>query len=248
MLIKAKFRFHEVVFGILFAIALFALGIVFSSQKPQQAPQNGATAQGTVHVSAPSSADERVADYTLALAWLTGALVVCNLGLWVATGLTLRHTRRTAERQLRAYVHVTHSQLTLANIGYEPNIVVQIKNFGQTPARNIKGKLLFKPLVEPTKESDFSSPEFRLGESPDLAPGQTNFFRTLIDQTNWSFMKPNLAAKKTVLYVFGCITYNDAFTDELRTTEFRYRMLVDDDGITDAMALDPVGHEGNRTS
>jgi hypothetical protein len=61
-------------------------------------------------------------------------------------------------------------------------------------------------------------------------------------------MKPNLAAKKTVLYVFGVVEYSDVFSKQTRVTEFRYQMLVDDEGITDAMTLDPVGHEGNRTS
>src|SRR5437660_77773 len=48
--------------------------------------------------------ERRIADYTLALALFTGALALSTIGLWVATDLILRHSRETAERQLRAYV------------------------------------------------------------------------------------------------------------------------------------------------
>src|SRR5437660_11152131 len=75
----------------------------WSFQLPPYNQTESRASEGTKHVGSPSAAEERIADYTLALAWLTGVLAFSTIGLWIATALTLRHSRETAERQLRAY-------------------------------------------------------------------------------------------------------------------------------------------------
>src|SRR4051812_12484650 len=47
-----------------------------------------------------------VAFYTSAVALFTAILALSTIGLWIATNRTLRHSRETAERELRAYVVV----------------------------------------------------------------------------------------------------------------------------------------------
>ena len=45
--------------------------------------------------------------------------------------------RRTAQRQLRAYIAVEHGDVQLVNGGEGIRAMIRIKNFGQTPARNV---------------------------------------------------------------------------------------------------------------
>ena len=66
--------------------------------------------------------------------WL---LVVVTWMLWAATSRLVKGADRTAGRQLRAYIYVEKTNFrSLVPQGWE--ITYRIKNFGQTPAHNVR--------------------------------------------------------------------------------------------------------------
>jgi hypothetical protein len=152
----------------------------------------------------------------------------------------------TAERQLRAYVHVRDVVMAMMNEGCDPNIMIIIKNFGQTPAREIVNTHEVQVALDPS-ESSFVLDRAKRGEIVDLAPGQETFSRFSIPFNQWEDMKPGLNAKKQVFYVFGRIDYVDVF-NKPRWTEYRYELRVDSRGILDEASLAMDGHAGNKSS
>src|SRR4051794_33857763 len=73
---------------------VFFLGILAwqSSEPPAENPhstQQQQAAQTAEHVKSPSAAEERIADYTKALAWLTGVLAVATIGLGIISVVQL---------------------------------------------------------------------------------------------------------------------------------------------------------------
>jgi hypothetical protein len=51
---------------------------------------------------------------------------------------TVKTMEDTAERQLRAYVYVANASILEANSEYRPNIRIKFKNFGRTPAYEVR--------------------------------------------------------------------------------------------------------------
>ncbi|MBP7334379.1 hypothetical protein [Niveispirillum sp.] len=163
------------------------------------------------------------ARWTLAGVWIGGAGLVGVLATVIFTGLAFRAAKEankiasnTAEKQLRAYVHVMDSE-----VKYPPSggFVVNFKvmNLGQTPARNIRmllsssaGKLGYpiptgnrqpspKPGLAP--QQFYYAPYFATGPVADIA-------MMLARQEDWR------------AYIYGIIEYCDVFGNE-RYTKFR---------------------------
>src|SRR6266404_2208086 len=153
----------------------------------------------------------------------------------------------TAERQLRAYIQIKEVVMSLLNSEYDPNSQIIIKNFGQTPARQITNTHEVKAAYRP-RDTDFNLNTASKGEVSDLAPSQHVFSQFTIPINQWNDLKPALISKKQAFYVFGRIDYIDAF-NKARWTEYRFKLLVDATGIhDDDMFLIMEGHAGNRAN
>ncbi len=215
-----RLRIPEVLFGALLAVAIFSIGVTFALQMR--------TAQEFHEVSKTEAskfgAEERVADYTLWLAWLTGVLAVSTTGLWAVTYFTLRHGRETAERQLRAYVSV--SEVRVEHLEGMAEFSVELKNCGQTPAYKLtvdtNVKLAAHPLNEPLALTA------RPRGVTIVGPGQASHGFVPAGRALNAEELAALRAGTKALYVFGEINYEDAF-GIARWTRFRFMIGGDVD-------------------
>jgi hypothetical protein len=132
---------------------------------------------------------------------------------------TLRTMQDTAERQLRAYVGVSDSSIHGVETG-APEAIVNFKNFGQTPAYDVRMWIHIWITEHPLTEV--------LPEAPEDLPKATS---VLYPGSHLSFFMPKeppvpaehihlLGTAEGTIYVYGGITYRDAF-DRRRTTKFR---------------------------
>jgi hypothetical protein len=113
MLIKLRFRFPEVLLGILLAVAIFAMGMLFASSpsfqqysQPEKSSDGQHPKEKSIKIGESESSDDKIARYTLWLAILTGGLVVTAIG----QGYFLLRSAKLAERALtdieRAFVSI----------------------------------------------------------------------------------------------------------------------------------------------
>jgi hypothetical protein len=144
---------------------------------------------------------------------------------------------RTAKRQLRAYVNITDAKFHAVPGGYPPNIVLTLKNFGTTPARNVTFRK-YTFLANPGAET-FDRPRGPINIR-DLAPTQANE-QVILPQVNHVL----IGIGAFTLFFHGIVEYKDVFGAS-RYTEFRFRLLIDDDGIERAHFV--ACPEGNRTT
>jgi hypothetical protein len=166
-----------------------------------------------------------------ATATFTAVLAVSTIGLWTVTYFTLRHSRQSVERQLRAYVFVSGAAVTNVTEGDGiPEAQVVIKNFGQTPAYKVVNVTGFAMDVYPPPKSirltvpkeEFSTP---IAKS-DLGPTQVETSTTDAKEKKRPLSqdeKAALAEGKLIIYVYGEIRYVDAF-GRPQSTKYRYMM------------------------
>jgi len=151
---------------------------------------------------------------TIALACLTFVLAVGTVFLWWATRQLVRNGKRTAEQQLRAYVGITSGHVALETIDgtIKPRATIRIENFGQTPAYEVS---VFSAIENATKFSEVC-------DNGTLIPGKITIFPKssvrIIFSGNYGV--PDGTAPVGT-FVFGHITYNDAFGYSKRTN-FRF--------------------------
>lgn len=86
------------------------------------------------------------------LAWLTFGALVLTVAFTacaaVAGALTVCAMRDTTKRQLRAYVHIEDVKIVQANDDrFSPNIQIIIKNFGGTPAYDVRNTFMCRPMI-----------------------------------------------------------------------------------------------------
>jgi hypothetical protein len=179
----------------------------------------------------------------------TALLFVATLLLWRSTRGLVKSADQTAQRQLRAYVYVHNVRMLEMNSGYDPNILIIVKNFGQTPARRITNTFRCIPMTRPAAEPQFSLDRAQIVELPDLGPSQRIFSTPSYPASFWVADKPRLIANRRTVhfYVFGRIDYRDIF-DQPRWTEYRYRLAIDINGIPNDASLVMDGHAGNRSA
>lgn len=159
------------------------------------------------------SSDDRLAEYTLWLMIFTGVLAAGTLALWYVTHKTLRHAERTSQRELRAYVMVESVRIENAVPGRAPNAVVNVRNFGRTPAHHFSHASMLGCQPFPLTESPPLVKEETDPEHP-MAPSATQIlaprFSTPLSVADYRAVETGTHA----LYVVGEMHYTDAFGDE----------------------------------
>jgi len=192
-------------------------------------------------------AQQEMADWALAMFFATGVGVLVTFAGVIYVAMTLHETRRmsaeaakataasetaaaaavaantgfveSSKRELRAYVHVAKAEILDVKAGSYPQHLLQIQNAGQTPAYNLQVAIIAaiavtRPPFDRSK-ADISSPTV-LG--PGLIQTQSEKMIQSLNETQASDIKAGVRE----LYVFGEITYRDAF-DTDRITRFSYR-------------------------
>jgi hypothetical protein len=118
----AFFRRYELVLGLLFGFALWAIPAVYYQNYKAYSQSD----QRTEHGGAGLSAEERLADYTWWLVAFTFVLSASTIGLWIVTWLASRRQAREIKQVERPFVFIegftyelTTSADTDAEIGFE---------------------------------------------------------------------------------------------------------------------------------
>jgi hypothetical protein len=198
MLIKLKFRFPEIVIGILLSVAIFAMGMTFESSRsqpssyPAQQPANSSGAP-----IAPEYAANKLTD------WL---LVGLNLFLVVSTYMLWRANNRSAKVAERALTELEAPFIAvniiaagiefnnLLNIGFG-DLKFSFVNYGRTPAHildfteritPVKSGASLPPPIDPIKERGAPMPYGVIAPpesetQPFKTPAQFDFFETAVE-------------------------------------------------------------------
>jgi hypothetical protein len=180
---------------------------------------------------------------TLAIALFTLTLWRSTEKMWGTTQKALQHAELTAERQLRAYVHVAAA--SASPVGTLINFYLEVKNFGQTPAYEVKLSFVIKLADLPEKASDLVPPDTP-NISQAILPPQVSIHDNFTPPQQ---LTPNqilkIGSEKAAIFVAGQITYRDIFGRD-RLTEFRY-YLGKQTGEQTSGAL-AISAEGNRAT
>jgi hypothetical protein len=153
---------------------------------------------------------------TIAIAWFTLTLRRSTDRLWDAGERQLSYLSDTADRQLRAYVHVKGATVQKIDKPSERVIKVRIENFGQTPAKDV----VFRSgehVREWPLTTEFGGFPADLSTSPSpLAP--RNYTEMMVPVSPLSaWEEQELQAGRAGIYVWGEITYIDCFDQPRRT-------------------------------
>ncbi len=156
----------------------------------------------------------------LFIAAFTGTLWFSTHLMWKASTSQLRHSENTAQRQLRAYIGIERVYIENLVVGQIPRGVIDIKNFGQTPAHRYDVFAYLAWYLKPVDESALQIPEARRSTESSLAPGATGHAYPNLG-TEWTAeLDAGLKGGMLTLYIFGEIHYRDIF-DQKRITSFR---------------------------
>ena len=136
---------------------------------------------------------------------------------------SVRVTEATAERQLRAYVLPDSAHIHNIGVGTTPIATVVIKNFGNTPARDMYCWAQIHIANYPAG-FEFTAPVF---DDPDggsrstLGPGSQHDIEIPCGRELAEIDVAAIGAKHAAFWVHGHVDYVDAF-GEKRTTDFRF--------------------------
>lgn len=151
-------------------------------------------------------------------------------------------SRETAERQLRAYIHVDKVNFEHVNDQYALTVNVTYKNFGQTPARGVVNNLTVSFVM--MGEAKLRDRGEKRERGYDIGPGQSSTTSAHVSLSG--FVKPHMLTKEiATMYVMGEITYKDVFGREERHTRYKMYLYPDPEGLddTDAFVLCDDGNE-----
>lgn len=177
--------------------------------------------------------------FTLVVGLFTGALWLSTRALWQVTTDTLKHSERTAVRELRAYISV--KELSMQPFRGPDMLSIQggvvegpihsyrisaiVENGGQTPTRNalINTNHALRDAELP---SDFDFPDGEVTETAAIGArgtlGTPGFFVSISEVQH-------VSAKTKKLYFWGWIDYDDVFDDTPRhRTEFCFDVTADE--------------------
>jgi hypothetical protein len=180
--------------------------------------------------------------FVASLGAIAAALVASYQG-WVA--------RDTEKRQLRAYVFL--ESIRTAGMSEDSardlSATIVFKNFGQTPAYNVRhtSSLKFADYPPPMTVFDYDATK-RPIPVDTLGPqgGARNVVRsTETDLMSGSERKQLMKAQTKAIYVFGTISYEDAFGVK-RCTSYRFMAGGDSEILDGDMLRMDSGNEADR--
>jgi hypothetical protein len=244
-----RFRTSEVFLGVFLSVAVFAIGMLFSSSlRPSEPPKVYVLEKSEAH---PSSGfwqkvtEDPVAAFTLVLAISTIILAGSTILLWWVTWQSgLRQAKETEILQ-RAYVSVDPLGTHLMKDGGHIIGHVAIKNAGNLPATHLSWFINIKH-TSGGEETGFplEATKGRIVVAPhsETERGSDNklVLQDLLDASN---AKVNDRAKENPLYIYvwGMVRYHDGFTAG-RTTQFCHRY----NWINRPEAINPARCEINK--
>lgn len=147
---------------------------------------------------------------TIALAFLTLVLAIGTLFLWLATRRLVRGSEKTAERQLRAYVFPFHNKIE--KFDTSPLVNVGFKNSGQTPAYDVTvwtvvGIAAYPFANKPEQPINIQKSQ----KSGHIGPGAEMHTICKLGRSVTTSETTAVTAGTAALYVYGELTYQDAF-------------------------------------
>jgi hypothetical protein len=234
-----RFRTPELFLGAFLTVAVFAMGMLFSSQHSQQgkwidAKQGAAESvqgdsdapRGSMGMIEPTGQPKQAhgdGDTHEIYGVKPGEflLFLATIGLWYATNRLVRDARKNSERQLRAYITVEKALIRNFPKGQSPDDLVQayvvLKNCGQTPAYGVAASIRFGflefPIVTPVPT--VSPPKTRTVVGPGGEIHLAQFLGAALGPAQFSA----LLAETHAFNAAGEVIYIDAF-NERRTTTF----------------------------
>jgi hypothetical protein len=193
--------------------------------------------------------DTLLTAFTLVLALATG-------GLWLATRSLVKGADKTAERQLRAYIYVEKAKLKFVDDKWK--LRTRIRNFGQTPAHNVRWARTAlvvdwnggKPAL-PTPGENETDILGSMGPREDYFEAELDDPKDKtkrIDLTITPNADPTVKSTPATkaLFLVGTIKYKTVFGSDDRTTDFRYYIGGDvnfDFDVGGGMSADKDGNE-----
>jgi hypothetical protein len=186
-------------------------------------------------------ANEVIAHYTRALAFLTAALAVVGIGGLAVSGIEIwfltraeRMTRKTIEqmddtarKQLRAYIDLFAAQVHYDSSNQAACFVdVRIKNYGQTPASDVVSLYGEHVREWPLRSKLHDPPNIPHGIAP-LPPDRESIQRIPIGPLN-PWLENELKAGRAGIYFWSLVTYADIYGDRHAT---RMQLVCEGDGI-----------------
>lgn len=223
MLMRPKVGFPELFFGVLLAVAIFAIGILFSlSYRPNDSRYQNDGTRGNSN----NLAEERVADYTYALDVLTFLLIASTIGLGVVGYIGIRNQSKDTRIIQRAYLNVEPRGIELYTSDDSTlSCDVVFLNAGNLPASKVNWYMCRRFSRNP-KANKFPVPDIK-----DLPPGENLIppraqIRKGAPNIKWrAFQKFRSGSREKDdcwLYVWGRVRYNDGFQDG-RWVDFCHR-------------------------
>jgi hypothetical protein len=171
------------------------------------------------------------------VAAFTALLFVATYALFVATRNLVSGADRTAERQLRAYIYVQKTKLTFANNIWDHSF--RIKNFGMTPAHNVR-------LVSNTEVVDWNDGAPTIPRPTEvvvlgsMAPNGDFFDNENVIDGNVTIAE--LQNETKAVFLVGVVTYDTVFGGP-HQTNFRYYVGGDCAYLGGEMYADDAGNE-----
>jgi hypothetical protein len=169
----------------------------------------------------------RLVEYTR---WLVVVGVIQFVALIVQAVVfffTLRQMKDSSKRQLRAYVNISESALKL-----EPEDIpegqVHIKNFGQTPAYNVREWTGIAVLPYPLTSKLPEPPEDLRRSKFVISAGGHHISVVPVKSAIPPQILPLLGTPQYTVYVYGRVVYEDIFGKQWYT---EYRLICGPDGI-----------------
>lgn len=179
----------------------------------------------------------------------TAFLAAYTIRLFYATRRLAEGGEDTARRQLRAYINVSAKKLENVIESRVPRFVLTAKNFGQTPALNVR-TLHGCRIVESAELGEFHvepiNPNKKEGSRSILAPDSTESSESFLHEARkrvtlggslWGEL--NFSGKKRIS-IDGWIEYEDVFGQRHWT---KFRLLSAGTGQKAALRWAPNGNE-----
>jgi hypothetical protein len=162
--------------------------------------------------------DDAITVYTL---WLVGVTAILALATIILAAFTIDlafTSRKTAQRQLRAYVAVRAENV----YPFSPDIPVGIRfrmtNHGQTPAYDVSHTAAVAILPHPLPPNfQFPAPPVSVASRFVLHP-RASFEAGVVAPRPYNGVEINQATNGFRIYLYGSVTYRDAFKKHRETT------------------------------